>query len=67
MSDQQNPPVDQGDPNVPDPQPAQPVEVNPVDEQTAQTAGEQNHANVDKLRGEDADAPADAGKPAQEG
>ena len=63
MSDPQTQPVGQGTPE----QPAVPGEVTEVDEQTAQTAGEQNHANVEKYRGEDADAPADTGKPAQEG
>lgn len=43
-----------------------PVEVTEVDEPPATTAGEEDHSNPQKLRGEDADAPADTGKPPQE-
>jgi hypothetical protein len=58
MTEPQNPPADQA--------PAQ-VEVTDVDnEQPAVTAGEESHANPEKLRGDEADAPADTGKPPQE-
>lgn len=34
-----------------------------TEEPTAHTAGEQDHSDPDSVRGEDADAPADAGRP----
>lgn len=68
------------DPKNPAEQP-QPVEVTEVDgqptpgvdedetsnEQPATTAGQQNHSDPGVYRGDDADAPADTGNPAQEG
>lgn len=62
MTDPQTPPADQ---------PEQPVppDVTEVDTQEppATTAGEEDHSEPDDFRGEDADAPADTGKPPQEG
>ena len=56
------------DPQTPTPEPT-PTEPAPVDvtEPTATTAGEQDHADPEAYRGEDADAPADTGTPPQEG
>jgi hypothetical protein len=36
------------------------------DEQPATTAGEEDHRDPDEYRGDEADAPADTGKPAQD-
>lgn len=55
MNDPQAPPVD-----------APPVDVTEANEPAATTAGEESHAKVERFRGEDADAPADTGKPPQE-
>ena len=53
MTDPQTPPVDV-------------TEVDQADEPTATTAGEDDHSDPEVFRGDDADAPADTGKPAQE-
>ena len=53
------------DPQTPADQPDPPVEVDDVDEPTADTAGEETHRDPEAYRGEDADAPADTGKPPQ--
>lgn len=58
MTDPQTPDVDQ---------PATAVDVAEVDQEpAAATAGEEDHRNPDAYRGEDADAPADTGKPPQD-
>lgn len=43
------------------------TQVSVTTEQPATTAGEQDHTDPDVYRGDDADAPTDTGKPAQEG
>ncbi len=60
MTDPQTTPADQSEtPEQPEPTPE------PSPEPPATTAGEENHADVDKFRGDDADAPADTGKSSQ--
>lgn len=61
MTEPQNPPADQ---TAEQQNPATATEVDT--EPPATTAGEESHANPDKFRGDDADAPADTGKPPQE-
>lgn len=65
MTDPQaTPPADQSEsPEQPEPTPTPAPEPSP--EPPATTAGEENHADVDKFRGDDADAPADTGKSPQ--
>jgi hypothetical protein len=43
-----------------------PTEVEPVGEPYPDTAGEEDHEDVDRFRGNDADAPEDTGRPADE-
>lgn len=72
MSDPQTPtPEPQPEPTPepqpePTPQPDQPrVDVTEA-ERPADTAGEEDHSDPNAFRGDDADAPADTGKPPQE-